>query len=84
MVSSAESVVRAARPGDVVAIRRFGEAHIPALRLADRRCRSMANERVGAFDERHGCTVDTVEASSSGDPALGVVWRARPLTARPS
>ncbi len=36
-----------------------------------------ANERAGAFYEREGFVVDRVEPSSTGDPALGVVWRSR-------
>lgn len=38
-----------------------------------------ANERAGAFYEREGFTVERTESSPTGDPALGVVWRARPL-----
>ncbi|WP_191255605.1 GNAT family N-acetyltransferase [Amycolatopsis oliviviridis] len=38
-----------------------------------------ANERAGAFYEREGFTVDRIEPSSTGDPALGVVWRVREL-----
>ncbi|MGY1856044.1 GNAT family N-acetyltransferase [Modestobacter sp. SYSU DS0290] len=41
-----------------------------------------ANERAGAFYERLGFTVERIEPSPAGDPALAVVWRARPL-ARP-
>lgn len=41
-----------------------------------------ANERAGAFYEREGYTVDRVEPSPTGDPALAVVWRVRRL-ARP-
>lgn len=40
-----------------------------------------ANERAGAFYEREGFTVQRVESSSTGNPALGVVWRSRPLDA---
>jgi GNAT superfamily N-acetyltransferase len=39
-----------------------------------------ANERAGAFYEREGFTVDRIEPSATGDPALAVVWRVRPLT----
>jgi GNAT superfamily N-acetyltransferase len=39
----------------------------------------VANERAGAFYEREGFSVERVEPSPTGDPALGVVWRARPL-----
>jgi ribosomal protein S18 acetylase RimI-like enzyme len=38
-----------------------------------------ANERAGAFYERLGFTVERIEASPTGDPALAVVWRARRL-----
>lgn len=38
-----------------------------------------ANERAGAFYEREGFAVQRVEPSPTGDPALAVVWRARPL-----
>ena len=40
-----------------------------------------ANERAGAFYEREGFVVDRVEPSSSGEPALDVVWRVRPVSA---
>jgi ribosomal protein S18 acetylase RimI-like enzyme len=43
----------------------------------------VANERAGAFYERAGFTVERIEPSPTGDPALGVVWRARTVT-RPS
>ncbi|GAA4433755.1 GNAT family N-acetyltransferase [Actinokineospora soli] len=43
-----------------------------------------ANARAGAFYEREGFTVDRVEASSSGDPALDVVWRSRAMPYRRS
>jgi ribosomal protein S18 acetylase RimI-like enzyme len=39
----------------------------------------VANERAGAFYEREGFTVERIESSPTGDPALGVVWRARQL-----
>ena len=39
----------------------------------------VANERAGAFYEREGFTVERIEASPTGDPALGIVWRARHL-----
>lgn len=39
----------------------------------------VANERAGAFYEREGFTVERIEPSSTGDPGLGVVWRARNL-----
>lgn len=38
-----------------------------------------ANERAGAFYEREGFTVDRIEPSPTGDPALAVVWRVKPL-----
>lgn len=38
-----------------------------------------ANERAGAFYEREGFTVQRIEPSSTGDPALAIVWRARDL-----
>jgi GNAT superfamily N-acetyltransferase len=38
-----------------------------------------ANERAGAFYEREGYRVERVEPSPTGDPGLGVVWRARAL-----
>lgn len=38
-----------------------------------------ANERAGAFYEREGFTVDGVDPSPTGDPALAVVWRSRPV-----
>ena len=37
-----------------------------------------ANKRAAAFYEREGFVVQRVEASPTGDPALAVVWRARP------
>ena len=40
-----------------------------------------ANERAGAFYEREGFSVERIEASPTGDRALGVVWRVRRLTA---
>lgn len=48
---------------------------------ADRVCveHFAANVRAGAFYEREGFTVERVEPSASGDPALDVVWRARQL-----
>jgi ribosomal protein S18 acetylase RimI-like enzyme len=39
----------------------------------------VANERAGAFYEREGFTVERIESSPTGDPALGVVWRTRQL-----
>lgn len=50
---------------------------------ADRICveHFRANERAGSFYERAGFTVDRIEPSPSGEPALDVVWRSRPLTA---
>jgi len=36
-----------------------------------------ANERAGAFYEREGFSVERIEPSPTGDPGLGVVWRAR-------
>jgi GNAT superfamily N-acetyltransferase len=49
---------------------------------ADRLCieHFAANERAGAFYEREGFPVERTEPSPTGDPRLGVVWRARPLT----
>lgn len=38
-----------------------------------------ANERAGGFYEREGFTVQRIEPSPTGNPALAVVWRARPL-----
>lgn len=38
-----------------------------------------ANERAGSFYEREGFTIERVEPSPTGDPALDVVWRARDL-----
>jgi GNAT superfamily N-acetyltransferase len=39
----------------------------------------MGNSRAAAFYEREGFVVEQVEPSPTGDPALGVVWRSRPL-----
>ena len=39
----------------------------------------VANQRAGAFYEREGFTVERIESGPTGDPALGVVWRSRPL-----
>lgn len=39
----------------------------------------VANERAGAFYEREGFTVQRIEPSPTGNPALGVVWRVRHL-----
>ena len=39
----------------------------------------VANERAGAFYERAGFTVDRIVPSPTGDPALAVVWRVKPL-----
>jgi GNAT superfamily N-acetyltransferase len=39
-----------------------------------------ANERAGAFYEREGFTVDRIEPSATGDPALAVVWRVRAIS----
>ena len=38
-----------------------------------------ANQRASAFYEREGFTVHRIEPSPTGNPALGVVWRARHL-----
>jgi GNAT superfamily N-acetyltransferase len=38
-----------------------------------------ANERAGSFYEREGFAVERIESSPTGNPALGVVWRSRPL-----
>jgi ribosomal protein S18 acetylase RimI-like enzyme len=40
----------------------------------------VANERAGAFYEREGFTVERLESSPTGDPALGIVWRVRRLS----
>ncbi|WP_448060790.1 N-acetyltransferase family protein [Cellulomonas hominis] len=42
-----------------------------------------ANGRAAAFYEREGFTVDRVEPSSTGEPALGVVWRVRRVVPSP-
>ena len=42
-----------------------------------------ANERAGAFYEREAFSVQWIEPSPTGDPALGVVWRARHLAPNP-
>jgi GNAT superfamily N-acetyltransferase len=49
---------------------------------ADRLCveHFAANERAGAFYEREGFTVQRIEPSPTGNPALGVVWRARSIS----
>ncbi|HEY0497517.1 MAG TPA: GNAT family N-acetyltransferase [Kutzneria sp.] len=49
---------------------------------ADRVCieHFAANERAGAFYEREGFTVERIEPSPTGNPALAIVWRARSLT----
>ncbi|WP_222194683.1 GNAT family N-acetyltransferase [Modestobacter italicus] len=48
---------------------------------ADRLCieHFAANERAGSFYEREGFPIERVEPSRTGDTALAVVWRARPL-----
>jgi GNAT superfamily N-acetyltransferase len=38
-----------------------------------------SNERAGAFYEREGFVVDTVEPSRTGDPRTATVWRVRVL-----
>lgn len=38
-----------------------------------------SNTRAGAFYEREGFVVERIEPSSSGDPALAIVWRVRSL-----
>lgn len=38
-----------------------------------------ANERAAAFYHREGFTIDRIEPSRCGNPALDVVWRSRPL-----
>jgi ribosomal protein S18 acetylase RimI-like enzyme len=43
----------------------------------------VANERASAFYERAGFTVQRIEPSPTGNPALGVVWRARRLAPDP-
>ncbi len=40
-----------------------------------------AHGRAAALYQREGFTVDRIESSPTGDPALGVVWRSRPLSA---
>ncbi len=55
----------------------IGQLHDHAGRLSIEHF--AANERAGAFYEREGFTVDRIEPSPSGDPALAVVWRSRPL-----
>jgi GNAT superfamily N-acetyltransferase len=40
----------------------------------------VGNERAGAFYEREGFTVESVEPGPADNPALGVVWRVRPLS----
>ncbi len=47
---------------------------------ADRLCieHFVANVRAGAFYERAGFIVETTEPSPTSNPALDVVWRARP------
>jgi GNAT superfamily N-acetyltransferase len=42
----------------------------------------VGNSRAGAFYEREGFAVVRIEPSSTGDPALGVVWRSRGLSSR--
>jgi hypothetical protein len=98
--------VRAAGPGDVSAIHRFGEAHVGAHyapligtctpssdrpKLSDP-CGNVksggplggppvgrAKIRQRLFYEREGFAVDRIEPSSTGDPALAVLWRVKPL-----
>jgi GNAT superfamily N-acetyltransferase len=41
----------------------------------------VGNDRAGAFYEREGFTVESVEPGPADNPALGVVWRVRPLSA---
>jgi GNAT superfamily N-acetyltransferase len=43
----------------------------------------VGNERAGAFYEREGFTVERTEPSPTGDPALGVMWRARTFAKTP-
>lgn len=52
---------------------------------ADRLCieHFVGNERAGAFYEREGFTVVRIEPGPTDNPALGVVWRARPLATSP-
>jgi GNAT superfamily N-acetyltransferase len=40
----------------------------------------VGNDRAGAFYEREGFTVESVEPGPADNPALGVVWRVRPLS----
>jgi hypothetical protein len=42
----------------------------------------VGNERAGAFYEREGFSVERIDPSPTGNPALGVVWRARTPAAR--
>jgi len=39
----------------------------------------VSNERAGAFYEREGFVIDTIEASATGDPRTATVWRVRAL-----
>ena len=41
----------------------------------------VGNERAGAFYEREGFTVESIEPGPADNPALRVVWRVRPLSA---
>lgn len=43
-----------------------------------------SNTRAAAFYEREGFTVERLEPSSTGDPALAIVWRVRPLQPPPA
>ena len=66
--------------------RRLGPRLLDALTAqlppdADRLCieHFAANARAGAFYEREGFPVERIEPSPTGEPALAVVWRVRPL-----
>jgi GNAT superfamily N-acetyltransferase len=40
----------------------------------------VGNERAGAFYEREGFTAESIEPGPADNPAVGVVWRVRPLS----
>lgn len=41
---------------------------------------STSKDSAGSRYKREGFTVDRIEPSRTGDPALAVVWRVKPLT----